>query len=173
MSSGADEDMGYADNGGNDYNNDYNDDYNGDYGVDAGMDTDLPDDPPQDDARPESPSRPAVKAECIEEPPSTSKSEQGTGVPQGDVEAPTPTANRTVQQLVRCCTASALASPPPCLPTPSVSCGLFLREVLMSRSKIQDGIFQSTKCTILYKHAWHAKAWEKGGHEVTQYNAGT
>ena len=98
--------MGYDDHGGNDYNDDYNNDNIDDYGGDAGMDTGMPDAPP-----PESPTRPGIKAEGAEEPVSTSKAEAATAA-RGNVsdsaEAPTPTANRTVQQLVRCCPTNVL-----------------------------------------------------------------
>lgn len=103
----ADEDLGYDDHGGNDYNNDHNDDYGGDAGMDAGM----PNDAPLDDPQGASPGR----APHSVEPVSASKAEEGTAAARSSAndsaEAPTPTPNRTVQQLVRCCFAPALCQP--------------------------------------------------------------
>lgn len=101
----ADDEMGYDDHGGNDYNNDYNDDYNNDYGGDEGM----PDDPPLDEPQGTSPSRAPHPVEAV----SASKAEEESAAAarssaNDSAEAPTPTPNRTVQQLVRCCFASRL-----------------------------------------------------------------
>ncbi len=90
--------MGYDDHGGNDYTNDYNDDYDNDHGGDAGM----PDDPPLDEPQGASPSRAPIPVEPV----SASKAEEGTAAAFGSAidsaEAPTPTPNHIVQQLVRC-----------------------------------------------------------------------
>lgn len=94
--------MGYDGAGGSSDCNDYGDDY----GTDAGIGGGTMDDCPPEEPLGASPSRPVVKTEPATEPVSAAKAEESTAAP-GDGsadarEAPTPTANRTVLQLVGC-----------------------------------------------------------------------
>jgi len=86
------------------------------------------DDCPPEEPREASPSRPAVKTEPATEPVSAAEAGESACAPGDSTadapEAPTPTANRTVLQLVGCCSCTQN--------TPSAGSAVYLRALTSS-----------------------------------------